>query len=93
MDWEITDAGKFRERAERNAEFRSLHHHVFDTRLVADAVFHAGFELVAAEGLVPYHIVALARKPLEGAAARPIDEDALQEALRTSPFQSDRQAT
>jgi SAM-dependent methyltransferase len=91
-DPEVSDAVVFRERAARNAEFRSLHHHVFDTRLVVDAVFHAGFELVAAEGLKPYHIVVLARKPLAGAAARPLNRDALREALRMSPFQSDGQA-
>jgi len=89
----VTDAGKFRERAEQNAEFRSLHHHVFDTRLIVDAVFHTGFELVAAEGLEPYHIVVLARKPLAGAAASPLDKDTLREALRKSPFQSDRRAS
>src|SRR5260370_18750021 len=87
------DAGKFRERAERNAEFRSIHHHVFDTRLVVDAVFHAGFELVAAEGLKPCHIVVLARKPLAGAAASPLDGELLREALRASPFQADRKAS
>jgi len=87
------DAAKFRERAARNAEFRSLQHHVFDMRLVVDAVFRAGFEVVAAEGLEPYHIVVLARRPLAGAAAHPFDEDALREALRTSPFPSDRQAS
>jgi SAM-dependent methyltransferase len=85
------DTGKFRERAERNAEFRSMHHHVFDTRLAVDTVFHAGFEPVAAEGLKPYHIVVLARKPEEGATASPFDEDALREVLRKSPFPSDRQ--
>ena len=89
----VTDAGTFRERAEHNAEFRSIHHHVFDTRLVVDVVCHAGFELVAAEGLEPYHIVVLARKPVAGAAASPFDRDMLREALRTSPFQSDRQAS
>jgi SAM-dependent methyltransferase len=88
-----SDAGMFRERAERNTEFRSLHHHVFDTRLVVDVVCHAGFELVAAEGLEPYHIVVLARKPLAGAAASPFDEDTLREVLRKSPFPSDRQAS
>ena len=56
-------------------------------------MFHAGFEPVAAEGLEPYHIVVLARKPQEGAAANPLDEEALREALRTSPFPSDRQAS
>jgi len=89
----VADAGAFRERAERNPEFRSLHHHVFDMRLAVDAVFHAGFEPLAAEGLEPYHIVVLARKPLAGTAARSIDGETLREALRTSPFRSDRQAS
>jgi SAM-dependent methyltransferase len=88
-----TDAEMFRERAERNPEVRSLHHHVFDTRLAVNAVNHAGFELVTAEPLLPYHIVLLARKPLAGAAAKPFDEDALREALRKSPFPSDRQSS
>jgi SAM-dependent methyltransferase len=89
----VTDAGAFRERAERNAEFRSLHHHVFDIRLTANVVVYAGFELVAAEGLEPYHIVLLARKPLAGIAARSLGDDVLRKALQTSPFQSDRQAS
>ena len=89
----VTDAGAFRERAERNAEFRSIHHHVFDTRLAVRVVFHAGFEVVAAEPLEPYHIVVLAGKPLDGIAAKPLDESALREALRESPFQSDHQSS
>jgi SAM-dependent methyltransferase len=89
----VTDAGTFRERAERNAEFRSVHHHVFDTRLAVSVMVHAGFELAAVEPLLPYHIVVLARKPLLENVARPFDEDALREALRNSPFQSDRQVS
>jgi len=89
----LTDVGMFRERAERNAELRSLHHHVFHTRLAVDAVIRAGFELVAVELLQPYHIVVLARKPLEGATASPFDEDTLRVALRKSPFRSDRQGS
>ena len=87
------DAGKFRERAERNAEFRSLHHHVFDTRLAVKVVLQAGFELLAIEPLEPYHILAVARNPRAGTAARRFDEDALRETLRTSPFPSDRQGS
>ena len=86
-----TDAGMFRERAERNAEVRSLHHHVFDTCLVVDAVRHAGFELLAVEPLQPYHIVVLALKPMAGVAASTLDEGALRETLRKSPFPTDRQ--
>ena len=90
-DPEVTDAGMFRERAERNAEVRSLHHHVFDTCLVADAVRHAGFELLAVEPMEPYHIVAIARKPRAGVAAGALDAGALRETLRKSPFPTDRQ--
>jgi len=89
----VTDARMFRERAERNAEFRSLHHHVFDTRLAADVVLHAGFGLVAVEPLLPYHIIVLAQKPLAGVAPSPFDKGALQEALAKSPFPSDRQSS
>ena len=87
----VTDIAMFRERAQRNAEFRSIHHHVFDTRLTVNAVVYAGFELVAVEPLQPYHIVVLGRKPRIGVAVDPIDEDALRKILRKSPFQSDRQ--
>jgi SAM-dependent methyltransferase len=86
-----TDAGMFRERAERNPEVRSMHHHVFDTHLAVDAVLHAGFEPITVEPLGPYHIVVLARKPLAGVVARPFDDGALREALRKSPFPTDRQ--
>jgi hypothetical protein len=87
----ISDAGAFRERALRNAEFRSLHHHVFDTRLVVNTVFYSGFEPLAVEPLEPHHIVMIALKPLAGAAVTPFDEAALREVLRKSPFESDRQ--
>jgi hypothetical protein len=93
MNQRLTHSVTFLERAERNAELRSIHHHVFDTRLAADTVFHAGFELLAVEPLKPYHIVMLARKPLVETAARPFDAEALREALRKSPFQSDRQSS
>ncbi len=89
----VNDATKFRERAERNVEFRSLHHHVFDTRLAVNAALHAGFELLAVEPLEPYHIIVLARKPLGTVAASPFDQNALRAALRNSPFQSDRQGS
>lgn len=65
--------------------------HVFDTRLVVDIMHHAGLEVVAVEPLKPYHIIVVARKPLAGVAASPLDRDALTQALRKSPFLSDRQ--
>jgi hypothetical protein len=83
----------FRQRAERNAEFRSLHHHVFNTQLAVDAVVKAGLEVLAVEPLRPYHIVVLARKPFEGAVVSPFPGDVLRGVLRNSPFWTDRQAS
>ena len=91
LDPGVTDADMLRERADGNFEIRSIHHHVFDSRLAANVVLHAGFEVITIEPLLPYHIVVLARKPLAGASARLLDPDAFQKALRTSPFPSDRQ--
>ncbi len=48
--------------------------------------------MVAVEPLEPYHIVVVAQKSREGVAARRFDEDAFREALRKSPFESDRQS-
>lgn len=79
-----------RERMERNAEFRTLHHHVFDTRLVVKVVEKAGLAVSAVEPLEPYHVVVLARKPLPGAASRAFPDQALREILRKSPFKIDR---
>jgi SAM-dependent methyltransferase len=79
-----------RERMERNAEFRSLHHHVFDTRLVVKVVEKAGLVVSAVEPLEPYHVVVLARKLLPGAATRSFSDEALREILRKSPFKTDR---
>jgi len=83
----------FHERAERNAEMRSLHHHVFDTRLAIDVVEKSGLQVLSVEPLRPYHILVLARKPLEGTAASSFSGDALQAVLRNSPFQTDRRGS
>jgi SAM-dependent methyltransferase len=86
-------AVSFRERAERNPELRSLHQHVFDTRLVAGVLAEAGFDIVALEPLEPYHVVALARNPGTDGAVGPLAEDALRDILRRSPFRTDREPT
>jgi SAM-dependent methyltransferase len=83
------DSVQFRRRAERNAEIRSLHHHVFDTRLAVAAVEAAGLEPIAIEPLRPYNILVVARRPSDSAgppAARPD----LAAVLRRSPFPTDR---
>ena len=83
----------FRDRARRNAELRTIHHHVFDTSLVVGLVSTAGFEVEAVELLRPYHIVVLCRKPLDATGAPPFSGDALRAVLRGSPFRTDRQAS
>jgi len=83
----------FRERAERNVELRTIHHHVFDTRLVVGAVKRAGLEAEVVELLRPYHIVVLARKVLGGSGGRHISENALRAVLRRSPFLTDREGS
>jgi SAM-dependent methyltransferase len=88
----VTDVRAFRERIARNAEMRSLHHHVFDTRLAVAAVTHAGFDLLDVEPLRPYHIVVRAQKPLEGSLAGGLKEGGVQAILLRSPFASDRHA-
>jgi hypothetical protein len=74
-------------------KFRSFHHHVFDKSLAIKAVLHAEFEVATVEPLLPYHIVVLARNPIAKVAASLFDEDSLREALRESPFLSDRQGS
>jgi SAM-dependent methyltransferase len=83
----------FRERAERNLELRTIHHHVFDTRLAVAAVKRAGLQVEAVELLRPYHIVLLARKARDGMGGRPWSEDALRLVLSRSPFRTDREAS
>jgi SAM-dependent methyltransferase len=81
----------FRQRAERNPELRSLHHHVFDTRLVAAIVKWAGLELAAVEPLRPYHVVVIGRKSSEVGERQTLPDDALRAVLHNSPFRTDRE--
>jgi SAM-dependent methyltransferase len=46
----------FRERANRNVAYRSLHHHVFDTDLVLRLVDHAGLHIEYLDIELPYHV-------------------------------------
>lgn len=91
----VTDAEAFRQRVRRNAEVRSVHHHVFDMRLALAVVREAGFVPVVAEAFEPYHILVAAVKAGSGAStalspAVPLDATHEQAALRASPFATDR---
>lgn len=89
LDYGVESASAFRERVRHNASNRGVHHHVFDTRLAMTVVSRAGFEVLAVEALLPYHIILMARKadrpPLDMAAAF----DRFAGALLNSPFPSD----
>ena len=79
------------ERIARFAENRCLHHHVFDSELVVRMLDRAGFELVGLETALPFHIVAVARRPPEGAPPENdafLDPDAIW--VRQSCFPTDR---
>lgn len=78
-----------RERLTRNFEFRSLHHHVFDTRLALAAVTWAGFEVLTIEPLRPYHIIVVAQVS-PGRPPTPFSSAELDKILSRSPFPTDR---
>ena len=85
------------ELAARTAGFvenRCIHHHVFDSALVVRLLDCAGFELASVETALPFHIVAVARRPLPGAA--PHNEAFLAPDaawIAGSCFATDREAT
>ncbi len=62
LDPAAGDAAAFAARSARNAENRCLHHHVFDTALVAEMLQAVGLEIAAIERVPPYHIIAVAQK-------------------------------
>jgi SAM-dependent methyltransferase len=70
---------------------RFVHHHVFDTRLVVAMLDRAGFALLSLSTALPFHIVAIARRPANG---EPPSNDAFLAAdaawVGTSCFPSDR---
>lgn len=53
----------FRERVERNAENRCVHHHVFDLDLLRAALASAGWVPLAAERVRPLHLCVFAQNP------------------------------
>ena len=83
------DAAAFERRCWENARHRTLHHHVFSTRSATRCVHAAGLDVIDVFASRPHHIVILARRPTE-AEAQPIAGHRLHDALRRSPFASDR---
>lgn len=60
---------EFKARSLENAKNRCLHHHVFDTRLVIDAVNYVGLQIRFVRPVLPMHIVVLAEKLRTSAVA------------------------
>jgi SAM-dependent methyltransferase len=58
---ELLSRQAFELRTNAFIENRAIHHHVFDTELLVRLLDHAGWQLVAVETALPFHIVAVAR--------------------------------
>ena len=78
----------FRERCRANHKFRAMHHHVFDTLTALEIVNYAGFTVVRADCLLPFHIFIMASRDSEMARKElPFDTS---QVLARSPFPSDQ---
>ena len=64
------DRDHFSRRSRDNRTNRCLHHHVFDTNLVAEMVARVGLQVVALEPRPPHHIITVCRKVPTGGAAQ-----------------------
>lgn len=82
---------QFRERCLTNYHNRAVHHHVFNTLVAMQVVDRAGFTILHADPLRPFHIVILAAR-----SSQVPDNGCFLErsakGLRRSPFPSDRMA-
>jgi hypothetical protein len=83
----VRDFEAFRKRSEENLRYRALHHHVFDTSLAIDLVADAGLRVLAAEAVLPFHIIVIAQKA--DPASAQVD-DIKRDAQARSPFPSDK---
>jgi SAM-dependent methyltransferase len=63
LDPGVAGRDSLRERAQNNFVNRCMHHHVFDTNLVAKVLDFAKTQILALEPRLPHHIIAVAAKP------------------------------
>jgi SAM-dependent methyltransferase len=61
LDPPAGSAEQFAARSKENAINRCFHQHVFDTNLALAVVDHAGFQVLAVEPMLPFHIILVAR--------------------------------
>lgn len=82
---------EFARRCRENLRHRWLHHHVFDTPLVAALLERARLQILALEPLLPHHILAVVEKPRPGAVVDNERFVSQGSSVRTrSPFPTDR---
>jgi SAM-dependent methyltransferase len=74
-----------------NAITRGVHHHVFDPALAIETVDYVGFEVVAAEVIMPYHIFIVGQKSSATCAKKEKARlQVLQSCCERSPFKADK---
>jgi SAM-dependent methyltransferase len=92
-DPEAGDFENFKRRSERNVDNRCLHHHAFDSSLVAQVLSHLNLKILSMEATLPAHVIAIAQKVESG---QTVDNQRFVAAnpdyLRGSPFRSDKVA-
>jgi SAM-dependent methyltransferase len=90
LDAGVANVAAFRARVERNSEIRSVHHHVFDTRLAIAILERSRLEVEAVEPLEPHHIIVVGRKSGGSSLPPGVTKLELERTLRKSPFPTDR---
>lgn len=63
LDTGIKDMEALRLRTSENYDNRCVHHHVFNTPMVAQMVDYAGFKICEIQHFNPFHIIFLLKKP------------------------------
>ncbi|HVI07865.1 MAG TPA: class I SAM-dependent methyltransferase [Candidatus Binatia bacterium] len=74
-----------------NIATRGAHHHVFDPALAVTLVDYAGFNVITAETLPPFHIFVVGQKAGRPAGQASDVSRILQACYERSPFKEDRQ--
>ncbi len=79
----------FERRSRSNATNRGMHQHVFDTRSAVEMLLRQGLRIISIEAKLPFHVILLALKDPRGSEPER-GRALLRDALRRSPFPSDR---
>lgn len=61
-DADVLSCEQFEIRCANNLQYRCLHHHVFDSALIAQTIEYVGFSVISYERIAPHHILVVAAK-------------------------------